>query len=108
MNKENTINEKEARDAIYEALKEDGVKVTKDLLDKVLDKATDLAIAGAKKGYGIKFQGLGTLTIVNMKERNYKVPDGKGGWVEGTTPAHKTIHFKISDKLKQEMNTLLD
>lgn len=107
MTKENTINEAEAREAVYNALKEKGIKVTKTLVDQIMDTQIDLAINGVKKGLGIKFQGLGTLTIVDVKEKAYKVPDGKGGFKEGTTPAHKTVHFRISDKLKEEMNKLL-
>lgn len=103
MNKENTINEKEAREAVYKALKEKGVDVTKSLVDKIMDTQIDLAINGVKKGYGIKMQGLGTLKIVDLKARSYKLPDG----TVVNKDARKTVHFEISDKLQEELNKLL-
>jgi len=107
MNKENTVNEKEAVDAIYKHLNSKGKKITKSDIDTVLDASHDLAIDAFVKGKGIKVENVGTLHIVQMKERSYKVPDGKGGWIEGTAPAHKTVHFKPSEKLLEAMNNLL-
>lgn len=108
MDKENTINEKEAVDAIYQHLKEKGKQITKTDIDTVLDASHDLAIGAFVQGKGIKVNNVGTLHIVQMKERSYKVPDGKGGWKEGTAPAHNTVHFKPSDNLLDKMNNPLE
>ena len=108
MTEGNTINEKEARDVIYDSLKAGGVEITKTLLDKVLDKSTDLAIAGLAKGMGIKMQGLGTLEVRTHVERTRKVPvkneDGTWGTKEVTTPAGRHVALEISDSLMTELN----
>ena len=101
MRKEETINEKEAVDAIYAHL--DG-KVTKTVIDQVLDVSHDLAEGAFVQGKGIKVSNVGTLHIVDLKERKYKVPDGKGGFRTGTTPAYRTVHFDASDNLVAKMN----
>ena len=108
MRKEDTFNEKEQRDAIYTYLTEKkGIDVTKTLIDQVMDAQNDLTAGAFVQGKGLKFSGLGTLKIVELKERNYKVPDGKGGWITGTSPAHKTVHFEASDVLLEKMNNPL-
>jgi nucleoid DNA-binding protein len=73
-----------------------------------MDAQNDLSVGAFVQGKGLKFNGLGTLHIVSLKERNYKVPDGKGGWMEGTAPAHKTVHFDASEVLLDKMNNPLE
>lgn len=101
MNKENSINEKEAREAIYAALKAEGVEVTKIMVDRIMDKADDLAFKALVDGKSIKVRGLGTLEVAEHKERRYKLPDG----TTGTAPAGKHVRFKESEKLKTAINS---
>ena len=107
MKKENTINETEARQIVWEALKADGVEITKTLLDKVMDKQIDLAIEGLKKGMGIKMQGLGTLEVRTHEARTYKVPNGDGTFKTVNKPAGKHVAINLSDKLYEEINKVL-
>ena len=100
----NTINEKEAVDAIYDHLKG---RYTKTAIDEILDASHDLAEGAFVRGKGIKVANIGTLHIVDMKESAYKVPDGQGGWHEGVKEAYKTVHFSASENLVQKMNTPL-
>ena len=108
MKKEITINETEARAIIHEALSVDGIKITKTLLDQVLDKSKDMAIAGLAKGVGIKMQGLGTIEVRTHQERTRKVPvknaDGTWGTNTVTTPAGRHVALEVSDKLMTELN----
>jgi len=112
-NAEKSINQKESVDFIYEALKLEGVKVTKTLIDAVLDKSRDLAINALIEGSEIKVRGLGTLAIREHKERPFRTPimneDGthSGNWKEGVSPAGKHILFVESDKLLDAMNDLV-
>ena len=101
MNKENSINEKEAREAIYAELKKQGIEVTKVLIDKIMDVADDLAFKALVDGKSIKVRGLGTLEVAEHKERHYKLPDG----TEGTAPAGKHIRFVESRKIKEALNS---
>jgi len=111
-NAERSINQKESIDFIYEALQLEGVKVTKTLIDKVLDKSRDLAINALIEGSEIKVRGLGTLAIRDHAETPYKVPKKDpvtgavlvGEFIEGVTPAGKHILFVESDSLLDAMN----
>ena len=111
MNKIETINETEARDLIHASLKEDGIEITKTLLDQVLDRSKDMAIAGLAKGVGIKMQGLGTIEVRTHQERTHKVPvknaDGTWGTKTVTTPAGRHVALEVSDKLMTELNATI-
>ena len=106
-----TINEAEARAKVYEALTAKGIKVTKTLVDQIMDTQTDLAIAGLVKGMGIKIQGLGTLAVHTHEERTRKVPvkdeNGDYTYVEITSPAGRHIKLETSEKLLNELNKTL-
>ena len=104
MKKENTLNEKEQREAVHAALTADGVKVTKTLVDQVMDKAGSLSFNAFVAGKGIKVSGLGSLNVAHHAERAYKVPDGKGGFLTGTAPAGVHVLFVESDLLLDAMN----
>ena len=106
--KENSINEKEAVVAIHTALTNDGVKISKYLIDRVMDKAHDLSFAALSKGQAIKVQGLGTLEVRNHIATAYSVPDGNGSFRTGITPAGKHVTFVIAKKLKKSINTLIE
>jgi len=97
-----SVNEKEARDAVYEALKAEGVKITKTLVDKVMDKANDLAFNALVSGKAIKAQGLGTLEVRAHSERHYVLPDG----TTGTAPAGFHVEFVESKKLLEALNSV--
>ena len=111
MNKIETINETEARDLIHASLKADGIEITKTLLDQVLDRSKDMAIAGLAKGVGIKMQGLGTIEVRTHQERTRKVPvknaDGTWGTRLVTTPAGRHVALEVSDKLMTELNATI-
>ena len=107
MKAENTINETEARGIVWQSLKDDGVEITKTLLDKVMDKATNLAIAGLTKGKGIKMRGLGTLEVRTHEARTYKVPNGDGTFKTVDKPAGRHVAINLSDKLYTELNKVL-
>ena len=102
MNKLDTLNEKEQREAVYAALKAEGIEVTKTLVDKIMDKQNDLLFNALASGKGIKVQGLGTLEIRPHSERNYRLPDG----TTGTAPAGYHVEFVESKKLLTAMNTV--
>lgn len=102
MNKLDTLNEKEQREAVFSALKADGVEVTKTLVDKIMDKQNDLLFNALASGKGIKVSGLGTLEVRPHAERNYKLPNG----TTGTAPAGYHVKFVESDKLLTAMNTV--
>lgn len=110
-NAESSINQKESVDFIYEALKIEGVKVTKTLIDKVLDKSRDLAINALVEGSEIKIRGLGTLAIRTHEASAFKTPIldvngvATGEFRTGTTPAGKHILFVESDSLLEAMNS---
>ena len=106
MNKLDTINEQEARVAVHAALEAKGIKVTKTVVDQVMDTATDLAIAGLSAGKGIKVRGLGTLEVREHAESTYKVPDVKnpGQFLTGVIPAGKHIAFNASDAVENALN----
>jgi len=97
-----TLNEKEQREAVWAALDADGVKVTKTLVDKIMDTQNDLLYNALVAGKGIKISGLGTLEIRHHAERNYKLPDG----TTGTAPEGYHVTFVESDKLLTDMNTV--
>lgn len=101
-----SINEKEAREAVHAALVSKGVKVTKTVVDQVMDAVTDLSIKALVAGSAIKVQGLGTLEIRTHKGGNYKVPDplNAGQFLTGTAPAGKHVLFVESDSLLEAMN----
>jgi len=101
MDKLHTLNEKEQREAVHAGLEADGVKVTKTLVDKIMDKQGELLFNALSTGKGIKVQGLGTLEIRPHAERNYKLPNG----TTGTAPAGFHVEFVESDKLLTAMNT---
>ena len=101
MDKLHTLNEKEQREAVHAALEAEGVKITKTLVDKIMDKQGDLLFNALVSGKGIKIQGLGTLEVRAHAERHYKLPDG----TEGTAPAGFHVEFVESDKLLTAMNT---
>ena len=94
-------------------------KISKYLVDKVLDKAHVLTINALKSGQAIKVSGVGTLEVRNHKARNYSVPtvDANGTVVRDangnavmqsiTAPAGKHVTFVISKGLYEDMNTLL-
>lgn len=102
----NSINEKEARAAVHAALTAKGIKVTKTLVDQVMDTATDLSVNALVAGHAIKVQGLGTLEIRTHKGGNYKVPDplNAGQFLTGVAPAGKHVLFVESDSLLEAMN----
>jgi len=75
MTKENTINEAEATEAVHAFLTAKGIKVTKTLVNQVIDAQIDLAIAGLTAGKGIKLQGLATIEVREHQARNYTVPN---------------------------------
>ena len=106
MDKLNTLNEKEQREAVHASLTADGIKVTKTLVDQVLDKASDLTENALIAGSGIKVQGLGTLEIRTHAETAYKVPHPTiaGEFITGTTPAGKHVLVVESDSLLEKMN----
>ena len=106
MNKLHTLNEKEQREAVYQGLTADGIKVTKTLVDQIMDKQGDLLFNALVAGKGIKIQGVGTVAVAEHKERPFKVPDGKGGFITGTTPAGVHVTFNESDKLLDAMNNV--
>jgi len=101
MDKLHTLNEKEQREAVHTALEADGIKVTKTLVDKIMDKQNDLLFNALAGGKGIKVSGLGTLEVRPHAERNYKLPNG----TTGTAPAGFHVEFVESDKLLTAMNT---
>jgi nucleoid DNA-binding protein len=110
-NKENSINEKEATDFIYESLKIDGTPETKTTIDRVKDKARDLSINALVQGSAIKVQGLGTFEIREHKATTYKTPKRdengvviEGEWLTGTVPAGKHVLFVESESLLDAMN----
>jgi len=117
MTKENTINEAEARAFIHAKLTEDGVTITKTLLDKVLDTASDLSIAGLIAGQGIKIQGLGTIEVRKHQARTYSVPnklvedpDNPGQFLPRTfttvdAPAGRHIVINTSPSLLEALNS---
>ena len=105
--KENSINEKEAVNAIHTALTSEGVKVSKYLIDKVMDKAHDLTIGALKAGQAIKVSGVGTLEVRNHIATPYQVPDGNGSFHTGISPAGKHVTFVISRGLYKDINTLI-
>ncbi len=96
----NSINEKEAREAVHASLTADGIKVTKTLVDQIMDKASDLSFNALVAGFSIKVSGLGTLEVRSHAERNYKLPDG----TLGTAPAGFHVQFVESDILLDAMN----
>jgi nucleoid DNA-binding protein len=96
-----SINEKEARDAVHAALEKDGVKVTKKLVDQVMDKASDLSFNALVAGKAIKIQDLGTLEVRAHAERDYVLPNGD----KGTAPEGFHVKFVESEKLKRTLNT---
>jgi len=100
------VNEKEQVDALHAALKSKGIEVTKTLLDEITDVQNDLAFATLSKGIGMGFQGVGSIVIAEHKERAYKVPDGKGGFHEGITPAGHHVVFIESNKLSEKLAEL--
>ena len=104
-----TINEKEALEAIHASLKKDGVEITKDKLGKVMDKMIDLSIAGLSKGKGIKMRGLGTIEIRDHAARTYSVPvdngDGTFGAKIVNAPAGKHIAIEASEDLLIALNS---
>lgn len=113
MNKLNTLNEKEQRTAIHAKLTENGIKVTKTLVDQVLDVAGDLTFNALIQGKGIKVQKLGSLEPSIHKATTYKVPvldeDGlaiPGEFREGVVPAKLHVRFVESDVLLEAMNTV--
>lgn len=102
----NSINEKEAREAVHASLTADGIKVTKTLVDQVMDKAQDLTKNALVAGQAVKVQGLGTLEIRTHKGGAYKVPDplNEGQFLTGIAPAGKHVLFVESDDLLSAMN----
>jgi len=100
MDKLNTLNEKEQREAVHASLTADGIKVTKTLVDQIMDKQNDLLFNALVAGKGVKAQGLGTLEVRPHSERNYKLPNG----TLGTAPAGFHVEFVESDILLEAMN----
>jgi len=95
-----SINEKEAREAVHAGMVADGHKVTKTVVDQIMDKASDLSFNALVAGNAIKIQGLGTLEVRSHAERKYKLPDG----TIGTAPAGFHVQFVESDILLDAMN----
>ena len=95
-----SINEKEAREAVHASLTADGIKVTKTLVDQVMDKASDLSFNALVAGSSIKVQGLGSLEVRSHAERSYKLPDG----TVGTADAGYHVQFVESGILLDAMN----
>jgi len=106
--KENSINEGEAVAAIQKSLTNDGVKISKYLVNKVMDKAHDLTIEALKRGQAIKVQGVGTLEVKDHQARHYRVPDENGTLRDVDAPAGKHVTFVISRGLYKDINTLLE
>jgi nucleoid DNA-binding protein len=100
MEKVKSFNEKEQREAVHAALTAEGVEVTKTLVDKIMDKQSELAFNALVAGSSIKFNGLGTLEVRPHTERKYKLPNG----TMGTAPAGFHVGFVESDKLLEAMN----
>jgi len=96
-----TLNEKEQREAVHAGLADDGIKVTKTLVDQIMDKQNNLLFNALSGGKGIKVSGLGTLAVVTHQERNYKLPDG----TTGTAPEGFHVRFVESDILLDAMNS---
>jgi len=69
-----SLNEKEQREAVHAALLAKGVKVTKTLVDQVLDVSGDLLASALTQGMAIKFQGIGTIQPSAHKATTFKVP----------------------------------
>lgn len=111
-----TINEGEAIEAIYAHLTEKGVKVTKSLINQVVDAQIDLSIAGLTAGKGIKLQNLGTIEIREHAARTYSVPDplvedpaNPGAFLPRTfstvnAPAGKHIAIETAPSLLEALN----
>ena len=93
-------NEKEMVESIFEELKSEGHDVTKTMIDRVMDKSTDLAIGALGRGENIKFRGLGSFQVKTHAERKFKTPQG----VEGVAPAGVHVLFNESDSLLKVMN----
>lgn len=74
MTKEQSLNEKEQRAAVHAALLAKGIKVTKTLVDQVLDTSADLLASALTQGMAIKFQGIGTIQPSAHKATTFKVP----------------------------------
>jgi nucleoid DNA-binding protein len=100
MNKLNTLNEKEQRDAVHASLEAKGIKVTKTLVNQIMDTQNDLLFNALASGKGIKVSGLGTLAVVTHQERAYKLPNG----TTGTAPAGYHVRFIESDNLLESLN----
>jgi len=100
MDKTHTINEQEAQEIVHQRLQDDGVEITKTLVDKVFDTMKDLAIEGLTKGYGIKLQGLGTIEVRDYEARSYTLPDG----TVVDKDAGRKVAIEVSDNLKKAMN----
>ncbi len=112
MNKFNTLNEKEQREAIHAKLTAMGIKVTKTLVDQVLDVAGDLTFNALIQGKGIKVQKLGSLEPSMHKATTFKTPIldangvATGEFREGVVPAKLHVRFVESDVLLEAMNTV--
>jgi len=104
----NTLNEKEQREAVHKALTEKGIKVTKTLVDQVMDTQNDLLFNALRSNTGVKLQGVGTLEVRTHSERSFKVPDGKGGFREGVSPAGLHVKFVEADSLLTAMNAPIE
>jgi len=111
LKKENTLNEEEQREAVHSALTAKGIKVTKTLVDQVIDTQNELLTSSLIAGQGIKVRGLGTLEVRPHSARNYKVPKKDasgvpipGQFLTGVTPAGVHVEFVESDALLDAMN----
>jgi nucleoid DNA-binding protein len=101
-----SLNLKEQVDAIAASLKAEGVEVTKTIIDKILDKQRSLGFNALVAHKAIKWQDFGTLEVHSHAERPYKVPDGKGGFLEGKIPAGYHVKFVESKKLLDALNNV--
>lgn len=116
MKPENTLNEQELRDAVYERLtakdvKMSGKPITAKIVDDILDESNDVVFEALVNGNGVKTSGIGSLEIREHKESAYKVPKRDennvvipGEFLTGTTPAGQHVFLETSDKLLDALN----
>jgi DNA-binding protein HU-beta len=77
------------------------LSITKSTVDEVYDAILDVAKCALSEGYRLNLQKIGTLHIVDRKERKTRNPQ-TGELM--TIPKHKGVKFNISDTLKESIN----
>ena len=71
--------------------------------DNVLEKVIETIVDILKEGHAVRIKGFGVFTLKHVKERVINIPL-KGEGTSNIAPAHTGLQFKMSHKLKEQLN----